>query len=48
MRYLLTFLFCILLVSNVYANDPDSLPDDPKYGKTSIVDFDDVIVTKVR
>ena len=23
-------------------------PGDPKYGKTSIVDFDDVIVTKVR
>ena len=28
MRYFLTFLFFIL-TSNVYANDPDSLPDDP-------------------
>ena len=64
MRYFLTFLFFVFS-SNVYAADPDSLPDvpeckipfikfgiyrpgDPKYGKISIVDFDDVIVTKVR
>ena len=29
MRYLLTFLFCILVTPNVYATDPDSFPDDP-------------------